>query len=82
MFANGESTMPREDVRLLLAAVLEPTSSTALLAVREETDVVANIVPTKYIISSARQPEGTWSVQSRRFTRRIQERLRHDVVDG
>jgi CHAT domain-containing protein len=48
------ASVSREDVMVLLAAAPEPSSTTALLAVLEETDMICKIVPPTFIIPSTR----------------------------
>jgi CHAT domain-containing protein len=49
---QGKSTVPREDVRLLLAAAPEPFTSAVLPAALEETMIISCVVPNKTLILS------------------------------
>jgi hypothetical protein len=50
--SQGKSAVPREDVRLLLAAAPEPLTSAVLPAALEETFLISNVAPNKALISS------------------------------
>jgi CHAT domain-containing protein len=50
--SQGESALPREDIRLLLAAAPEPFTSVVLPSALEETNLISNIVPKEALIPS------------------------------